>query len=228
MAGSRPESATRREWDGVRRDQLAVLLYPVAFPPALVPHTVAQGIILACWGIFIVVWILAAFTTKRTIERSSNWWWRVLVIAVIASFVARRGPGGGAPYGALGGTLWTATGAVGAIAAVVVILGLVIALWARAVLSGNWSANVTFKAGHELIERGPYRSVRHPIYSGLLLMVLGTAILAGRVGLFVLFVILFVGFWIKLRAEERLLTRHFPDAYPAYRRRVKALVPFVL
>ncbi len=94
---------------------------------------------------------------------------------------------------------------------------------------GCWGVVIGFwmKEDHELIERGPYRVVRHPIYSGLLLLILGTAFLVGQMGGFVALVICFCGFWVKLRQEEALLTKHLPG-YSEYRRRTKALVPFVL
>jgi protein-S-isoprenylcysteine O-methyltransferase Ste14 len=95
------------------------------------------------------------------------------------------------------------------------------------VLGGNWSAVVSFKEGHELIDRGPYHYARHPIYTGILLMLLGTAIVDGHAIWIVVLSAAFIGLSIKARSEERLLTRHFPDAYPAYRRRVKAILPFV-
>src|SRR5262249_25044393 len=104
---------------------------------------------------------------------------------------------------------------------------LMIAVWARVVLAGNWSARVTLKENHELIRRGPYRVVRHPIYSGLLVMILGTALLAGRMSGFVALLVCFCGFWIKLRQEEALLTRCLPG-YSEYKARTKALVPFIL
>ena len=106
-------------------------------------------------------------------------------------------------------------------------MGLAGAVWSRKTLAGNWSSDVTFKAGHELIERGPYRWARHPIYTSLLLMLLGTAMVGGRVASFVGVGICFLALWIKLKQEERLLTRHFPAAYAAYQARVKALVPFL-
>jgi protein-S-isoprenylcysteine O-methyltransferase Ste14 len=77
------------------------------------------------------------------------------------------------------------------------------------------------------VERGPYRFVRHPIYTSHLLMGLGTAIASGLLVAFAGLVFFFIGFWIKLKQEEGLLLRHFPDEYPAYKARVKALVPFV-
>jgi protein-S-isoprenylcysteine O-methyltransferase Ste14 len=113
------------------------------------------------------------------------------------------------------------------LADLLVLAGMWIAIWARVTLGGNWSSRVTLKEGHELIQRGPYRFVRHPIYSGLLLMVLGTAVLVGRTGGFFALLICFSGFWFKGRQEELLLTKHLPG-YPEYMARTKALIPFVL
>ncbi len=72
-------------------------------------------------------------------------------------------------------------------------------------LGRNWSSRVTLKVGHELIQRGPYHVVRHPIYTGLLTMVLGSAILLGYIGAFVGMLVFFAGLWIKLRQEEALM-----------------------
>jgi protein-S-isoprenylcysteine O-methyltransferase Ste14 len=107
-------------------------------------------------------------------------------------------------------------------------LGLFIAIWSRKVLGGEWSRDVELKQGHKLVEGGPYRFMRHPIYSGHLLMGLGTAIASGLVVAFVGLAAFVAGFWIKLNREERLLLRGFPDQYPAYKARVKALIPYIL
>jgi protein-S-isoprenylcysteine O-methyltransferase len=112
--------------------------------------------------------------------------------------------------------------------AVVCVLGLYVTIWARWTLAGNWSSDVTFKQGHELVKTGPYRFVRHPIYTGLQVMCLGSAIEIGRLRCFLAILVVGIGFWIKLKQEERLMLRHFPDEYPAYRKQVKALVPFVI
>jgi protein-S-isoprenylcysteine O-methyltransferase Ste14 len=112
--------------------------------------------------------------------------------------------------------------------AVICLFGLFVTLWARWTLAGNWSSDVTFKQGHELVRTGPYRFVRHPIYTGLLMMALGTAINAGRLRCWLGIVVVGIGFWIKLKQEERLMLRHFPEQYPAYQKQVKAIVPFVI
>jgi protein-S-isoprenylcysteine O-methyltransferase Ste14 len=111
---------------------------------------------------------------------------------------------------------------------VLCVLGLFTTIWARWTLAGNWSSDVTFKQNHELIKTGPYRFVRHPIYTGLLLLCLGTAIEIGKVRFWLALPLWSVGFWIKLKQEEKLMLQHFPHDYPAYRKQVNALVPFVI
>ena len=113
-------------------------------------------------------------------------------------------------------------------AGILCIAGLLFCFWARAALGRNWSGTVTLKEGHELIQRGPYRLVRHPIYTGLLAMFLATAIAYGRLGGFVGVLIAFASFWIKLIGEEKLMLQQFPDQYAAYQERVKRIIPFVL
>jgi len=117
--------------------------------------------------------------------------------------------------------------ATGTAAAVLSVLGLFTAIWARFTLAGNWSTDVTFKKDHTLIETGPYRFARHPIYTGLSLMFAGTALVAGRAGTYAGALLCFFALCIKLRFEERLLERHFPE-YGAYKARVKAIIPFIL
>jgi protein-S-isoprenylcysteine O-methyltransferase Ste14 len=110
---------------------------------------------------------------------------------------------------------------------ILTVLGLSLAVWARVVLGTNWSGTVTYKKDHELIMGGPYAYVRHPIYSAMLLMFLGTAFAVGTVDGFLAFPVLFISFWIKYRQEEALMIEHFGDRYRAYMKRVSALIPFM-
>lgn len=87
---------------------------------------------------------------------------------------------------------------------------------------------MTFKQGHELVRTGPYRLVRHPIYTGLLVMALGVALNFGQLRCWLALPLMAAAFWIKLKQEEKLLLRHFPQEYPVYKSQVKALVPFVV
>jgi protein-S-isoprenylcysteine O-methyltransferase Ste14 len=106
--------------------------------------------------------------------------------------------------------------------------GLAFAIWARLVLGRNWSGTVTLKHNHELIRNGPYRWVRHPIYTGLLLGFLGTAIALGQWRGLLAVLIVFVALWRKLRLEERWMIEVFGTHYVRYRNEVAALIPFVL
>ena len=108
------------------------------------------------------------------------------------------------------------------------IAGLAFACWARVILGRNWSGVVQLKKDHELIVRGPYSIVRHPIYTGLLLAFLGTALAIGAWRGLIATAIVAVSFWRKLRLEERWLCELFGEQYAAYMRRVRALVPWVL
>jgi len=106
--------------------------------------------------------------------------------------------------------------------------GLGFAVWARRVLGRNWSGIVTLKQDHELIRRGPYAIVRHPIYTGLLAGFAGSALALGEWRGLLALVIVCVALWRKLRLEERWLAEIFGDSYAQYRREVAALVPFLL
>ena len=112
--------------------------------------------------------------------------------------------------------------------AALTIAGCAFAIWARVTLGSNWSGRAVVKEDHELIERGPYALARHPIYSGLLLALAGTALALGHVGAVIGVVVIAAVFAVKMRHEERLMMETFPEAYPNYRRRVKAVIPGIL
>src|SRR5262245_36044878 len=183
----------------------------------------AGGFILVCFAIFAVFWFVTSFQTKRTIERTGRP--MLFSLFLLAVFLIVAVPRFRAARAVASIVLWPQTVVVGVFADLVTFLGLVISLWARIVLGGNWSANVAFKEQHELIERGPYAYVRHPIYTGTLLMLLGFVIWRGTLTGFILFAIVVVGIRMKARQEEDLLTKHFEKSYPAYKARVKALIP---
>jgi protein-S-isoprenylcysteine O-methyltransferase Ste14 len=94
-------------------------------------------------------------------------------------------------------------------------------------LGGNWSGRVTIKEGHTLEKRGPYAIVRHPIYSGLLLAVLGTAIAFREIRGLIAVALVFAMLLMKSRMEERFMMEEFGSVYRDYGRQVKALIPFV-
>ena len=106
--------------------------------------------------------------------------------------------------------------------------GLAFTVWARVHLGRNWSVTVTIKKGHELITSGPYAFVRHPIYTGLLLAFLGSALALGEWRGVVALALAAGALWAKLRFEERWMREQFGEEYQSYAKRVPALVPFVL
>jgi protein-S-isoprenylcysteine O-methyltransferase Ste14 len=187
--------------------------------------TTSGFIITGCWVSFIAYWIVSARRVKAVAEKQSLWFSLVHRIPLGMSYFLmadwhlppplNRSVTPHADWGLAPGVL-------------ICVLGLFVTLWARWTLAGNWSSDVTFKQGHELIRRGPYRFVRHPIYSGILTMCLGTAIEIGRLHSWLALPLMMAAFWIKLKQEEALMLRHFPDEYPDYRKQVKALVPFVI
>jgi len=102
--------------------------------------------------------------------------------------------------------------------------GLGFSVWARVHLGVYWSGNVTLKEGHRLIRSGPYRLVRHPIYTGILFGMLGSAIAKDQVLGLLAVAVTVVSFVRKLRIEEKWLTEEFGEEYLQYRREVRALL----
>lgn len=106
-------------------------------------------------------------------------------------------------------------------------VGLLFSVWARVHLGRNWSGVVTLKADHKLIRTGPYRYVRHPIYTGLLIAAIGSAAAANTFEAMIGVGLVLVAFLIKMRHEELLLTQEFGDDYRAFKSDVFALVPYI-
>jgi protein-S-isoprenylcysteine O-methyltransferase Ste14 len=189
-------------------------------------ESLAKIIISASWGVFIVVWMLAALFAKRTVYReSAARRLRYILPILLGWFLIFRGYRLGTPFN---NDLLPETDAILAAAAILCVCGLGLCLWARAVLGRNWSGTVTLKENHELIVRGPYRLVRHPIYTALMAMLIATWMeqshIAGMIGL----LLTFISFWIKLGQEEEVMQQQFPKQYPAYQLRTKRIVPFIL
>jgi protein-S-isoprenylcysteine O-methyltransferase Ste14 len=105
---------------------------------------------------------------------------------------------------------------------------LLLALWARRQLGRNWSGEVTLKVDHELVRSGPYRRIRHPIYTGAIGMYIGPALISGRLQGILSVALVAIAYARKIRQEERVLAGEFGQAYDAYRRESWALVPWLL
>lgn len=109
----------------------------------------------------------------------------------------------------------------------ITVCGVALSIWARLTLGENWSVYATVKRDHTLILRGPYQAVRHPIYTGFLVALLGSALQRGLLRSFLAVIICAVALWIKVAVEEDFMVQRFGQEYLRYRREVSALVPFL-
>jgi protein-S-isoprenylcysteine O-methyltransferase Ste14 len=179
-------------------------------------HTLRIAIAIT-WAVFWAYWLFSAFGAKRGTGGMRriplNGVTAVAVIILVRVF--------------RGGSLAVLSPVLGAIGAVVFASGLALAVWARIHLGRNWGMPMTERVEPELVTSGPYRFVRHPIYSGLLLGLIGTALATDLLGL-IIAVVLTAYFYYCASVEEKNLIATFPTAYPVYRLATKMLIPFVL
>jgi protein-S-isoprenylcysteine O-methyltransferase len=176
-------------------------------------------IIYALWLLMIVYLTVAAAGGKRDTETHLGQSFGLL-FAIIAAFVL--------PHLSIFSFVNFAP-----VSTALSILGLILAMggdafliWARQALGRNWSQTVAAKEGHELITSGPYRYVRHPMYTGGLVAAVGSAVVAGGAFVFLLILLGVIFIW-RTGAEDKLMTELFPDEYPEYMKRTKKLIPFV-
>ena len=178
-------------------------------------------LIILCWIAMILFWLFSALFVKRTLERQSWKWPRIILCLVIVTTVILS------QHGYTGPVLVSRTLAIAIAADAMAFLGALIEIWARMYLGRNWSADLTLKENHELIDRGPYRFIRHPIYTGFALLILGTTLWYGHAEGFIFFIALLAGLYIRAQREERLLSKQFPSTYLSYKAKTKMFIPFV-
>jgi protein-S-isoprenylcysteine O-methyltransferase Ste14 len=186
---------------------------------AIHPYTAVKWI----WIFFIVFWLLAAFFQKRNARRQtvgSRLMQVSIILLVLVPFfmVDRRA-------GILYRHFYQDQPGLQYVGVLLLLLGCGFAIWARIILGRNWSGIVTVKENHTLITRGPYAWVRHPIYTGILLALLGTAVALGPILNLVAVPVIAAAFWMKIRMEEKFMLETFGEQYSSYRQQVKALIP---
>lgn len=179
--------------------------------------------IAALWLAWIVSWALAAFwadpAQKRAGFRAEAQYRALWLAGTILLFVPAHGY-----VGRL--RLWTPTLAEAWICVALIAVGIAFAWWARLHLGKLWSGTITAKADHRVVDTGPYRLVRHPIYTGLLLSILATMAAKGTVWGIAGAALLLIGIVVKAKLEESFLRGELGPAYDDYARRVPMLVPF--
>ncbi len=176
------------------------------------------------WGGWLVLWNVMARGVKEATQGESAVSRLSHVVPLLIAAYLLAGP---VPLPLLNDrfvplAIWSA-----ALGAALTFAGLAFAIWARFVIAGNWSSYVELKRDHELIVTGPYAHVRHPIYTGLLLAFVGSALAVGEWRGVLAVAIVAASFWRKLKLEERLMRREFGETYGRYAARVPALIPFI-
>jgi protein-S-isoprenylcysteine O-methyltransferase Ste14 len=186
-------------------------------------EAIQASLIPLLWLAWLIYWIVAARDAKTTqrVESPASRAGHIIPLMFAAWLLWSRR----VPASFLDGTILPPGAAVYFAGAAIVAAGLAFAIWARHYLGRNWSGVVTVKQDHELIRGGPYRFVRHPIYTGLLAAFVGSAVARDEWRGVVAIVIAWFALWRKLQLEERWMIEQFGDAYRRFRDEVPALIP---
>lgn len=179
--------------------------------------------IVAVWLAWLVTWVMAAGWSARTASHhdlGAESPSRVLTLAALVMLIASYYPVGFA-------VVWVTPAIVGWVMFALVAAGLLFTWAARLHLGPLWSSTSAPTEDHRIVDTGPYAIVRHPVYAGLLLAVIATAIERGRIEAIAGALVLIAGVSLRAKLEERFLRRDLgDDAYTSYRRRVPMLLPF--
>jgi len=190
-----------------------------------------RHVIRALWLAFILCWLALAQFSKKTSRRApwgGMWGVRLAVIVVVLVALRFQRHALAGQVAAISHSLSMHPGIPEQWAGVGVCLaGIGFAIWARVHLGRNWGMPMSLRQDHELVTSGPYALVRHPIYTGIMLAMIGSALSESLLWL-IGGVLIFAYFIVSARTEEKMMLAQFPDTYPAYRRRTKMLIPFVL
>jgi protein-S-isoprenylcysteine O-methyltransferase Ste14 len=175
------------------------------------------------WIVFVIYWIAGAMKTRVTREseslasRSA-----ILVIEVIGYLLVFRSSTG---FGVLGVRFIPRTLTIASLGVILTWWGIGLAVWARYHLAEYWSARVTIKEGHQLIRTGPYSRLRHPIYTGLILATMGSALVIGKWRCILGLCLVVAGYCFKARTEEAMLTQQFGEVFQEHRKHTGFLIP---
>jgi protein-S-isoprenylcysteine O-methyltransferase Ste14 len=177
------------------------------------------------WMILFAVWGIAALRAKKTTQSEGGISRAVHLGMIVLSLLL--GLTEWLHFGPLGNRFVPKTPVIVILGLLVELSGIGLAIAARFHLGRNWSARITIKEGHSLIYDGPYALVRHPIYTGWLLALLGSALVYGEWGGLLGCALMLAAYWRKIGIEERFLMEQFGEEYNLYRQKVKALIPYI-
>jgi protein-S-isoprenylcysteine O-methyltransferase Ste14 len=184
---------------------------------------VYRSLVPAVWLIWLAYWLIASFGTKapERVESPRSHLIHTVPLGIAAWMIFAPH----LPHGFLGGAIVPQSPALYLAGVGVLVLGLAFAIWARVRLGSNWSGTVELKRDHELVRGGPYRFVRHPIYTGILIGFVGSAIARDEWRAVAALPLAVLALWRKLSVEERWMLERFGDAYRRFQAEVPALIP---
>jgi len=191
----------------------------IAIPSAAEAFQISSKI----WFVWCIVWLLMAAWSKPSKRREFPWQRLEHVLPMVFGFFLIYNHR--AEWSFLGHRIVPQNDAVTILGLLLTAGGLIFAVWARIALGANWSGTVTIKSGHNLIRRGPYRWIRHPIYTGILISFVGTVLLQGEVRAFLGFVLVALALYRKAKREERFLSEEFGQGFTEHAKRTGMFLP---
>jgi protein-S-isoprenylcysteine O-methyltransferase Ste14 len=181
--------------------------------------------IILCWIVFWLYWFIAAFNSKKSTTSTYMRFMKIRIAFIVLAFILFRYLN--VQNYSFQNRLVTSNELVQTVGFVIFLSGLLLAIWARLYLGKNWGMPMSQKQNPELVTSGPYHYIRHPIYSGILLAMLGSS-LAGSLFWLTVFAITGIYFIYCALMEEKIMTEQFPKVYPTYKAKSKMLIPFIL
>jgi protein-S-isoprenylcysteine O-methyltransferase Ste14 len=175
------------------------------------------------WIVFLLYWFFSALKLKAVKQREPHRERAVYLVSMVAAYFLMFNDR--LSFGWLGQRFLLAAAPIEATGVAITAVGIAFAIWARWHLGQNWSATITLKKGHELIRSGPYGRIRHPIYTGMLLGLAGTALALGEYRGLIALAIAVVCFSAKARKEERYLVTEFGERFKEHIRQTGMFFP---
>lgn len=190
----------------------------------LVVLTIFEWLVFILWVIFWSYWFILAYRTRSPIKRRKSAMFPLLPLIAMSLWIVISIFFPGLPFLRIvpAGIL------IGLVGITITLAGLGFAVWARIHLGTNWSGQPVIRIDHTLVRSGPYRIVRNPIYTGLLIASIGTTLVVGEFWALIITIILLVVFAMKIQMEEEFLLEEFGESFIRYKQTVKALIPFIL
>ena len=175
------------------------------------------------WGVWAMLWLAMAFFNKST-KRGETFAQRIEhIVPATLGFLFIFNSGFAEALSTR--RIFPDNAVLMMVCVLATILGLLFAVWARLTLGSNWSGTVTIKTNHQLIRRGPYRWIRHPIYTGMLAALLATAVAQGLLSGLLGVALVFLAFYRKAKREESFLAQEFGEGFTEHRQHTGMFLP---